>query len=184
MDKMVDMDNFIERLRHKDLKALDYLVDRYSDLALKVSYTVLNNRELSEECTNDVLLKIWDNISSFKGSKDDFVKWFVVITKRYAIDLLRKEIKHSNSLELMDEIGYIHEDSAFDKVNKSLEGQVVRSTLQKLDEGSREIIVRRYFKDESIDEISADLGISKNAVSNRLLRSKKKLKDVLMEGNL
>lgn len=63
---MINDKKFIYGLKCRDLKALDYLVDNYSDFILKVSYSVLNNRELSEECVNDVLLKIWDNIASFK----------------------------------------------------------------------------------------------------------------------
>ncbi|WP_243190825.1 hypothetical protein [Clostridium botulinum] len=55
MEKMINKDNFIQGLRYKDLKALDYLIESYSDLGLKVSYSVLNNRQLSEECVNDVL---------------------------------------------------------------------------------------------------------------------------------
>lgn len=175
---MINKDNFIQALRYKDLKALDYLVDNYSDLGLKVSYSILNNRQLSEECTNDVLLKVWDNIASFKGSNENFGKWFVVITKRQAIDILRREKKHSCSLQLNEALAYTIEDSAFEEVNKKLEGEVLKSGLETLDENGKEIIVRRYFNDESIEEISADIGISKNAVSNRLLRVKKKLRQV------
>ena len=54
---MVNKDNFILKLKKKDLIALDYLVDNYSYLVLKVSYSVLNNLDLSEECTNDVMLR-------------------------------------------------------------------------------------------------------------------------------
>lgn len=101
---MVNKDNFIIRLRKKDLIALDYLVDNYSQLVLKVSYSVLNNLDLSEECTNDVMLRAWDNIKSFKGDINMFPKWLVVITKRHAIDIIRKEKKHSKNVCLDDEI--------------------------------------------------------------------------------
>lgn len=177
MKEMIDKKNFISGLRHRDLKALDYLVDNYSDLALKVSYSVLNNRELSEECVNDVLLKIWDNIVSFKDD-ENFDKWFAVITKRQAIDILRKEKRHSFRLELKEDFNYSADDNAFEEVGKKLEREELRNSIEGLDESSKDIIVRRYFKDESLEEISSSLGISKGAVSNRLLRLKKKLKQV------
>lgn len=179
---MIDKYNFIKGLKYKHLKALDYFVDNFSDLILKVSYSVLNNRELSEECTNEVLLKVWDNISSFNGKSKDFSKWLVVITKRHAIDVLRREKRHRNSLELKEDLAYTFDDSAFEEVNKKIEGEELKSSLEMLDESSREIINRRYFKDESIEEISNGLGISKSAVSNRLLRVKKKLKHVFVGG--
>lgn len=152
-------------------------MDNYSDLALKVSYSVLNNRELSEECVNDVLLKIWDNIVSFKDD-ENFDKWFAVITKRQAIDILRKEKRHSFRLELKEDFNYSADDNAFEEVGKKLEREELRNSIEGLDESSKDIIVRRYFKDESLEEISSSLGISKGAVSNRLLRLKKKLKQV------
>lgn len=175
---MINSENFIHGLKCKDLKALDYLVDNYSDLLLKVSYSVLNNRELSEECVNDVLLKIWDNIGSFKDDKEEFPKWLAVITKRQAIDILRKEKRHSFNLELNEDLAYRTSDNAFEEVNKKLEREELKTDIEKLDKGSKDIIVRRYFKDESVEEISNNLGISKAAVSNRLLRGKKKLKHV------
>ncbi|MHC1685252.1 MAG: sigma-70 family RNA polymerase sigma factor [Clostridiaceae bacterium] len=182
IEKMIDKDNFIQGLRYKDLKALDYLVDNYSDLALRVSYSVLNNIELSKECANEILLKVWDNISSFKGSNEDFGKWFVVITKRHAIDCLRREKRYSNSLELKHDIAYTLDDSAFEEVNKKLQEDELKSKLDMLDENSKEIIVGRYFEDKTIEEISLDLGIGKSAVSNRLLRAKKKLKQLFKGG--
>jgi RNA polymerase sigma-70 factor (ECF subfamily) len=118
MKKMINKENFIEGLKYKDLKALDYLVENYSDLGLKVSYSVLNNKQLSEECTNDALLKIWDSIASFTGNSENFAKWFAVITKRQAIDILRREKRHSYSLELKEDLVYTLEDNAFEEVNK------------------------------------------------------------------
>ena len=184
MGKMINKDNFIRGLRYKDLKALDYLVENYSDFGLKVSYSILNNRQLSEECVNDVLLKIWDNIDSFKGDSENFSKWFVVITKRHAIDVLRKEKRHSCNLELKEDRAYALHDNTFEQVNKKLEEEVLKSSLEMLDKNSKEIIVRRYFKDESLAEISSSLEINKSAVSNRLSRVKKKLKHIFIGGNL
>lgn len=178
---MIDKDNFIKGLKYKDLKALDYFVDNYSDLALKVSYGVLNNIELSKECANEVLLKVWDNITSFKGSNEEFIKWFAVITKRHAIDFLRKE-KRQNTLELKEDIAYTLDDSTFEEVSRKLRGDELKSRLDMLDESSKEIIIRRYFEDKSIEEISSNLGIGKSAVSNRLLRAKKKLKQLFKGG--
>ncbi|WP_349393519.1 sigma factor, partial [Clostridium perfringens] len=77
-----------------------YVIDSYSDVIFKVAYGVLNNRQLSEECVNDVLLKIWDNIHHFNKDEDKFYPWILAITKYTAIDILRKELRHSNTLEI------------------------------------------------------------------------------------
>lgn len=91
-------DNFIEQLKKENPKALDYVFDKYGNLIFKVAYTILNNRELSEECVNDVLMKIWKNIKTFNKGNEKFKAWIIVITKYTAIDLLRKEKKHGNTV--------------------------------------------------------------------------------------
>ncbi|MBU3108737.1 sigma-70 family RNA polymerase sigma factor [Clostridium gasigenes] len=171
---MVNKDNFIIRLRKKDLIALDYLVDNYSNLVLKVSYSVLNNLNLSEECTNDVMLKAWDNIKSFKGDINMFPKWLVVITKRHAIDIIRKEKKHNKNVCLDDEIRLNKKDVA-DEVEEKLVIEGIHLEINKLDNTSKDVIVRRILKNQKVNEISKELGISETAVSNRLSRGKKKL---------
>lgn len=97
---MINKGNFLKQLKKKNEKALDYVIDSYSDVIFKVAYGVLNNRQLSEECVNDVLLKIWDNIHHFNKDEDKFYPWILAITKYTAIDILRKELRHSNTLDI------------------------------------------------------------------------------------
>ncbi len=77
---------------------------------------------------------------------------------------------------------YTIDDNTFEQVNKKLEGEALKSSLEMLDKNSKEIIVSRYFKDESLEEISSNLKISKSAISNRLSRVKKKLKNIFIGG--
>ena len=103
-----------------------------------------------------------------------FPKWLVVITKRHAIDIIRKEKKHSKNLCLDDEIRINTRDVA-DEVEDSIAMDVIHSEINNLDNKSKDVIVRRIFKDQKVNEISKELGISETAVSNRLSRGKKKL---------
>ncbi|WP_415318214.1 hypothetical protein [Clostridium perfringens] len=45
---MINKGNFLKQLKKKNEKALDYVIDSYSDVIFKVAYGVLNNRQLSE----------------------------------------------------------------------------------------------------------------------------------------
>jgi len=108
-------ENFLKNLRKHNPKALDYVFDNYGNLIFKVAYSVLNNRGLSEECVNDVLFKIWNNIDSFKLEDDKFKSWIIIITKYTAIDMLRKEKKHDNDISIEF---YDKEDDKFYGGNK------------------------------------------------------------------
>lgn len=137
--------DLIKQLKKKNPKALDYIFNKYGNLIFKVSYSILNNRTLSEECVNDVLLKIWNNIDSFNKGDEKFKAWIIVMTKYTSIDMLRKE-------KILFAI------KTFDKKNK-------------------EIFIKRFFLNYSIKEISESIGISENAISNRIRRGKLKLSD-------
>jgi len=175
---MICNEDLINKLKTKDLKALEYLIDNYSNFVFKVSYSVLNNLESSEECTNDVMLKVWDNINSFKGDINQFPKWLVVITKRQGIDILRKEKKHKNNIVLEDKIIY-YTKGAEEEVHEKISVENINEKVMTLDKNSREVILRKSFKGETVKDISRELGISASAVSNRLLRARKKLNLIL-----
>ncbi|AOY53208.1 sigma-70 family RNA polymerase sigma factor [Clostridium perfringens] len=141
--------DLIKQLKKKNPKALDYIFNKYGNLIFKVSYSILNNRTLSEECVNDVLLKIWNNIDSFNKGDEKFKAWIIVMTKYTSIDMLRKE-------KILFAI------KTFDKKNK-------------------EIFIKRFFLNYSIKEISESIGISENAISNRIRRGKLKLSELLIK---
>ncbi len=53
----IDEDNFIRQLKYRNSKALDFIVDEYSNLVFKIIRTVLNSNfhsQYVEECANDV----------------------------------------------------------------------------------------------------------------------------------
>ena len=87
---MIDSENFISYLKKRDVTALDYVIDIYSKKIFGVAYRILNNSELSEECLNDVLLKIWDNIKYFNRENEKFYE------NSKNIDILNR---HVSSLE-------------------------------------------------------------------------------------
>lgn len=175
----MEENNFISQLKKKNPKALDYVFENYGNLIFKVAYSVLNNRELSEECVNDVLLKIWNNIDSFNKGDEKFKAWIIVMTKYTSIDMLRKEKKHDNVITLDS---YEKEDNSLESFleNKETKENIL-SMIKTFDKENREIFIKRFFLNYSIKEISKSIGISENAISNRIRRGKFKLSEFLKE---
>lgn len=171
--------NFIKQLKKHNPKALDYVFEHYSNLIFKVAYSVLNNRELSEECVNDSLLKIWNSIDSFKSDDSKFKAWIIVLTKYTAIDLLRKERKHSNVTNLDF---YDKEDEGIELLieHKETKEELLKE-INNFDKDNKEIFIKRFFLHYSIKDISKATGISENAISNRIRRCRLKLIQTLNE---
>lgn len=96
--------NYIKELRNRNEKALDYVIDNYGWIIKSVVGKHLYGiQSVQEECINDVLLGIWNNINSFDESKSDFKNWVAGICKFKCIDYKRKYLKdlqHENIEDL------------------------------------------------------------------------------------
>ncbi|MGL5575459.1 MAG: sigma-70 family RNA polymerase sigma factor [Sarcina sp.] len=167
---------FIKSLKHKEQKALDYLIENYTDLIFKVSYGILNNRQLSEENTNDVILKIWNNASNFDREAEKFSVWVIVVTKYTAIDCLRREKKHS----LNDDIENIDVKSSEGIEERIIASECVKEVkkeIQNMNSLDKEIFMRKFFMEHTSKEIGESLGITEKLVNLKIFRGRKKLKE-------
>jgi len=66
----IDENNFIEQIKKKNPKAIEFVVDKYINLVFKVVRTVLNSKfeaQHSEECVNDVFWAVWNNKEKVKN---------------------------------------------------------------------------------------------------------------------
>lgn len=179
----INKDNYIKALREKNIEALDFIMDTYSNLIFKVAYKVLNKRELSEECINDVFLKVWNNIDIFNKEDDKFKNWICTITKYTAIDMLRSEKKHSNNLSIEEEV--LNSKSELEKdFQNDNDLLIIKNEINSMDKIDREIFIRRFYYGEKIKVISEKLGMTDNAINLRILRGRKRLSEKIREGKI
>ena len=62
----INDENFIIQLRKRNEKALDYVINNYGWVIKSiVKKEMYNLKYLQEECINDILLGVWNNINSF-----------------------------------------------------------------------------------------------------------------------
>lgn len=176
----INKENYIKALREKNIEALDFIMDTYSNLIFKVAYKVLNKRELSEECINDVFLKVWNNIDRFNKEDCKFKNWICTITKYTAIDMLRSEKKHSNNLSIEEEV--LNSKSELEKdFQNDNDLLIIKNEINSMDKIDREIFIRRFYYGEKIRAISEKLGMTDNAINLRILRGRKRLSEKIRE---
>lgn len=172
----MDSNRFIKSLKNKDKKALDYLVDNYSDLIFKVSYGILKDRQLSEENVNDVILKVWNNAGKFEREADRFAVWVMVVTKYTAIDCLRREGKHSYKDDI-DEIQIASEESIEDRLVSIESISEVKEEIDNMNSVDKEIFMRKFFMEHTSKEIGESLGLTEKLVNLKIFRGRKRLKE-------
>lgn len=181
----IDDKNFIKELKKKNHKAMDYIVDTYSNLIYKVVYSVLcssHGTDSVEECTSDVFMSIWDNIDCFDVEKGTFKTWIMTIAKFKAIDYKRKLMKHSDYTDI-DDLNLASGENIENAFILKEKRDEILSAINEMNEPDKYIFLKRYFLNEDIDSIAESLNLTRAAVDNRLSRGRKFLKGKLIKFN-
>ncbi|WP_234117463.1 sigma-70 family RNA polymerase sigma factor [Clostridium hydrogenum] len=181
----IDDKNFIKQLKNKNPKAMDYIVDIYSNLLYKVVYSIIfENHGVNsvEECTSDVFMAIWDNIDCFDTEKGSFKTWIMTIAKFKAIDYKRKLMKHCDYTDI-DDLNLASGENIENAFILKEKRNEILSAINEMKKPDKYIFIKRYFLNEDIDSIAESLSLTRAAVDNRLSRGRKLLKSKLIKVN-
>jgi RNA polymerase sigma-70 factor (ECF subfamily) len=170
-------ENFIEQMKKRNEKSLEYVIDNYA----WVIKTVLKKHlfyliDYYDECMNDCLLAIWENIYYYNPEKSNFKNWIGGIARFKAIDYTRKYLKDLENIHIED-INISIEDNSYKKVLEREVIEEIENLLQHLSKEDQIIFKKIYFEEKDMNEVSSDMGLSKSILYNRISRGKKKIRD-------
>jgi len=149
------------------------LYDRYQHKVFLKCLSLLKDRPLAKEFTNDILVKAFENLKNFKN-KSSFSSWLYVIATNYCIDHLRNKNKlHYPSWNSENEIPDIIDES--DEHLPELNYDDLMTVLDKIHPEEKALILMKYKDELSIREIGNSLRITEDAAKMRLKRAKSRL---------
>ena len=168
-------------------RAVEELDRKYGEAVKRTAANLLQNRQDAEECVNDTYLGVWNRIPPHRP--DPLVSFVCRIARNLAVSRLRRDgaQKRGGGLELvLDEM----EDflpSAF-SVEEEVEAkelvEAVNRFLAVLDYDDRYLFVRRYWFADAVKDIAGAMHREENAVSLRLFRLRRKLRETLKKEGL
>lgn len=171
----INEENFIYELRKGNEKALDYVVDSYGWLVKTVvSKNMYGLESYREECINDCLLAVWENIDSFDQERSSFKNWLAGIAKYKSIDYLRKYQKEFSNISF-EKIQIEKEDTSSDRLIERENLESIEGLLSDLKPRDRLIFKRLFIEEEDIDSLAEDLDLDKSNIYNRVSRGRRKL---------
>ena len=177
----------LPRAQKGDSAAFEEIVRAHEATVFHLALRQLGNREDAEDAAQEVFLKAYTGLASFRAESKLSV-WLYRITSNVCTDFLRRR-RETVSLSREDEDGEPLElelpDERFDPEalaeRKDLREQVGKA-LQALPPDAREILLLRELGGQSYEEIAATLEIDLGTVKSRIFRARKKL-CALLEGN-
>lgn len=172
---------FIEKAMLGDTRAFGKLVERYQDYIFTLVYRMLRCREEAEEVAQDTFLKAFEAISQFRGEAK-FSTWLYRIAYRKALDRLRLNKRHDNTLELKEEItGSQVEDleTGLEYMLQAERAEMIRKCIMHLPEQEAAIVTLYYLEEQTVKEIRQITGLTEDNIKVKLYRSRKVLFSLL-----
>lgn len=173
----------VKLFQSRNEQAISHAYQKYGKYCGAVAMNILKNREDSDECVNDTMMKAWESIPPEQPR--NLAGFLAKITKNTAIDrynYARAEKRGGGEVPLIfDELSECIPDNS--SVEKALEQKeltaAVNDFLKNLPENKRDLFVLRYWYCLSVSEAAERVGLSANNAAVTLARIRKSLLEYL-----
>jgi len=170
-----------------DLEAFNQLVIAYQDLAYQHAWTILNDKYLAEDVTQESFIKAFQAIGRFRGGS--FRAWLLRIVTNTSYDLLRRSQRHPvQPLIPEDEEGDEIESPAWladpsasiqATVEQNEESRHIFRMLEELPEIYRTVLTLIDLHELDYTEAAQALNIPLGTVKSRLIRARLQMRENL-----
>jgi len=153
--------------------SFDELYSRYATDVLRVAYYYLGNREMAEDVTQDVFVKLLTNRPSLEEGREK--AWLLKVALNRCRDLwrsswIKKVVLGHPGFECFP---------APEQIGLLADQQSLSEAVNRLKPEFKEVILLFYYQGFSVTEIAEMLGIAEGTVSSRLSRAREKLQKEL-----
>jgi RNA polymerase sigma-70 factor (ECF subfamily) len=170
--------------------ALRVLHERYAGAVFALALRMVADREVAEEVTQEVFLRIWRHAASYDPARGRVPTWVLGLTHHLAIDQIRRRKVQAQPMPVTDDgesLATQTPDLSVD-VEREVWGaerrQVLTEALGHLPASQREVIEHAYYRGLTQVEIADRVGIPLGTVKTRLRLGLRKLRDILQSQGL
>jgi RNA polymerase sigma-70 factor (ECF subfamily) len=169
--------DLIQRCLAGDEEAFATLYHQYKNLVYKTAYLMLGNAEEAEDILQEVFLRVYRSLHTYRPSKGALTTWLNRITVNRCLKRRRKRRSLLLSLDRVPPSLLISPASSLE--GRLTEEQSIQGALRRLSEKLQVVVVLRYYQGLSYAEISQVLDIPLGTVKSRLNLALKNLRQVL-----
>jgi RNA polymerase sigma factor (sigma-70 family) len=170
----------VEQAARGNTEAFGMLVNRFQDMAVGYSYSILGDYDYAQDAAQEAFLQAYTNLSKLQDPAA-FPGWFKKVIFSCCTRLLRRERRERVQMDDMPAERLPgppeHEPGrAYERKSWQLQ---VHAAIQGLPEEQRSVLILYYIKECSYQEIANFLSLPTHTVTNRLHAAKKNIKKQL-----
>lgn len=163
-----ELHNCFIKIKKNNINFENFYV-KYRSLIYNIAFSILKNKEDSDDVTQKVFIKIW-NIDKNKLPTCNESSWLYSVTKNESLNHIRsKKTEYS-----IQDIYYIGTEDY--EIDKMIERDSFNKMIEKLEQTEREIISLKIIGNLSFQEISTLLNLSIGTVEWKYYKSIKELR--------
>lgn len=180
---------YIERLKQRDERAFNDLVELYDRRIFRLVFRMLGRREEAEDMVQEVFVQVFKSIESFRGDAK-LATWIY----RIAVNLCKNRNKYlyRRKSEAQDELEPAAEWRSLDEARGVTSGEaagpdqvvqgyqlevIVKMSIAELEPDFREVLILRDVEDLTYEEIMEITGLAEGTVKSRIHRARSMLKE-------
>jgi RNA polymerase sigma factor (sigma-70 family) len=153
-----------------DHSALETIFDRYVAVVTRYAWAIASSREDVEEIVQDTFVTFWGKAGSFQLADESVLPWLLVVCRNHSLNSIRKAAR-SRSDEMPGELAAPGDDE-----HSREQLRWVRDEIDSLAPLDRRVCELCLLEGRSYAEAAELLGISVGAVTQRVSRSRNRLK--------
>ncbi|RPF53493.1 RNA polymerase sigma factor SigW [Aquisalibacillus elongatus] len=184
------LNQLIKQVKKGNHEAFGEIIDNYQHAIYQHCYRMLGNHHDAQEMTQETFVRAYTNIQTFK-KKNKFSPWLYRIATNLSIDWMRKKkpihildqpVREDQQQTLLDQINS-EEKTPEERFETKELNETIQEVLLTLPTKYRSVIVLRYVRDLSLQEIAEVLDLPVGTVKTHLHRGREALREKLVEVN-
>lgn len=176
--------NFVRQLKKRNEQALLYIIDHYGWVLKTVVKRQMGTLpHLWDDCMNDTLMAVWDNIDSFDPVKSEFQNWLAGVCRFKALSYVRKYINASRE-DLVEQMPEWEDEAAEREFLRQEYEEEINRILSYLKDEDARIFRLIYLEELTMDEVARRMNMSKTAIYGRVSRGRKQLRQIVRESGV
>jgi RNA polymerase sigma-70 factor (ECF subfamily) len=161
-------------------EAFELLLSGYDGKVLHLANSILGNRALAEDCSQDIFVRIWRALPAYRG-QSSISTWVFAIARNTCLTALRRQRR--GGMVSLEEPGVLLKLESM-PTSREPGGPDLPRLVAQLPEKYRQVILLFYMEEKSYEEVAHLLGLPMGTVKTYLHRARKALAAAVMEANM
>jgi len=175
----------VERCLQGDDAAWEMVVKAYGRRIYNLSYRYMARREEAEDLTQEILIRVYQNLKSYRPEAGSFQNWILRVARNQIIDRYRQVRRYPRmeGSEELESTGF--QDDKIPNPQRAAEqteaARILHEALQALPPELKEAVILRDIEEMPYQEIADLLSVPEGTVKSRINRGRLELSKVLIK---